>query len=79
MGLLGAQLQRDPQSKFFRITKIFKGQNWDPALRSPLTEIGVDARDGDYIVAVDGRSTAGHDRHLGGARRQGRQAGQPHG
>jgi tricorn protease len=59
MGLLGAQVQRDPQSKFFRITKIFRGQNWDPSLRSPLTEIGVDARVGDYILEIDGRSTAG--------------------
>jgi tricorn protease len=58
MGLLGATLQRDPQSKYFRIAKIFKGQNWDPALRSPLTEIGVDAKAGDYILEVDGRSTA---------------------
>ncbi|MCU0249658.1 MAG: PDZ domain-containing protein [Vicinamibacterales bacterium] len=58
MGLLGAQLQRDPQSKYFRITKIFTGQNWDGAKRSPLTEIGVDARAGDYILEVDGRSTA---------------------
>ena len=58
MGLLGAKLEREAQSKFFRIVKIFRGQNWDPALRSPLTEIGVDARAGDYIVEVDGRSTA---------------------
>ncbi len=58
MGLLGARLQRDPQTKFFRITKIFRGQNWDAALRSPLTEIGVDAKVGDFVVAIDGRSTA---------------------
>lgn len=58
MGLLGARLERDPQSKFFKITKILKGQNWDPSLRSPLTEIGVDVREGDYILTVDGRSTA---------------------
>ena len=59
MGLLGAQLQRDPQSKYFRISKVFRGQNWDPSLRSPLSEIGVDAGVGDYILEVDGRSTAG--------------------
>ncbi|MFO7693069.1 MAG: PDZ domain-containing protein [Vicinamibacterales bacterium] len=59
MGLLGAQLQRDPQSKYFRITKIFKGQNWEPSRRSPLSEIGVNAGVGDYILEVDGRSTAG--------------------
>jgi tricorn protease len=58
MGLLGARLERDPVTKFFKIVKILKGQNWDPALRSPLTEIGVTAREGDYIVAVDGRSAA---------------------
>ena len=58
MGLLGARLERDAASKFFKITKIFKGQNWDPALRSPLTEIGVNVKEGDFIVAVDGRSTA---------------------
>jgi tricorn protease len=58
MGLLGARLERDAASKFFRITKIFKGQNWDPSLRSPLTELGVNVKEGEFIVAVDGRSTA---------------------
>ena len=58
MGLLGARLERDPATKFFKIAKILKGQNWDPALRSPLTEIGVNVKEGDFIVAVDGRSTA---------------------
>jgi tricorn protease len=56
-GLLGARIERDPVSKFFRIKKILKGQNWDKAARSPLTEIGVDAREGDYITAVDGKPT----------------------
>jgi tricorn protease len=56
-GLLGAKIERDAKSKFFRITKILKGQNWDKSVRSPLTEIGVDAREGDYITAVDGKPT----------------------
>ena len=59
MGLLGAQVERDAASKFFRITRILKGQNWDPALRSPLAEIGVNVKEGEFIVAIDGRSTAG--------------------
>jgi len=59
MGLLGAQIERDAVSKFFKITRILKGQNWDPALRSPLTEIGVNIKEGDFIVSIDGRSTAG--------------------
>ena len=79
MGLLGARLERDAATKFFRVAKIFKGQNWDPALRSPLTEIGVNVKEGDFIVAVDGRSTAELTRHLGGAGRQGGQAGDAEG
>ncbi|KAB2924465.1 MAG: protease [Bacteroidetes bacterium] len=59
LGLLGAVVERDAASKYYRIVRILKGQNWDPALRSPLTEIGVDVKEGDYIVAVEGSSTAG--------------------
>lgn len=53
-GLLGAELERDAVSKFYRIKRILRGQNWDKSLRSPLTEIGVKANAGDYILAVDG-------------------------
>jgi len=54
-GLLGAEFTRDPQTGYFRIQRILRGANWDGALRSPLTEIGVDASEGDWIVAVDGK------------------------
>ncbi|MBW7887799.1 MAG: PD40 domain-containing protein [Bacteroidetes bacterium] len=57
LGLLGAKIERDPSSKFYKITKILKGQNWDKNLRSPLTEIGVDVKEGDYILAIDGKPT----------------------
>lgn len=56
-GLLGAQLERDKQSKYYRIKKILKGENWDKSTRSPLTEIGVNAKEGDYILAVNGKPT----------------------
>nr|NQU91130.1 PDZ domain-containing protein [Bacteroidota bacterium] len=55
-GLLGAELSRD-NSGYYRIDKILKGQNWDKSIRSPLTEIGVDVSEGDYIVAVNGKAT----------------------
>jgi tricorn protease len=58
-GLLGAQIEKDGQSGYFRITRILRGQNWDSARRSPLTEIGVDVDEGDYIIAIDGKSTDG--------------------
>ncbi len=55
-GLLGAQISADA-SGYFRIDELLKGQNWDESLRSPLTEIGVNAKVGDYIVAVNGVPT----------------------
>lgn len=54
MGLLGARLSRDPASRAYRIDKILPGDNWQEATRSPLTEIGVNVKAGDYILAVDG-------------------------
>ncbi|MCU0371305.1 MAG: PDZ domain-containing protein, partial [Bacteroidales bacterium] len=54
-GLLGAKLSKDPASGYFRVDTILKGQNWSQTLRSPLTEVGVDVRAGDYIIAVDGK------------------------
>jgi tricorn protease len=52
-GLLGAEISRD-KSGFFRLEKIYRGETWSPSLHSPLTEPGVDAKEGDCIVAVDG-------------------------
>jgi tricorn protease len=54
VALPGARFQLDPQAKRYRISKIFQGQNEEAAYRAPLTEIGVDARVGDYVLAIDG-------------------------
>lgn len=54
LGLLGALLSRDA-SGYYRIDEILPGQNWDKKYRSPLTEIGVRASVGDFIIAVDGK------------------------
>ncbi|HTY59915.1 MAG TPA: PDZ domain-containing protein, partial [Bacteroidota bacterium] len=56
-GLLGAKIERDPSSHYFRIREILKGENWDKNERSPLTEIGVNVKEGDYILAVNGKPT----------------------
>jgi tricorn protease len=56
-GLLGAQLERDSISGAYRITRILTGENWDKAVRSPLTEIGVNVHQGDYILKVNGKPT----------------------
>jgi tricorn protease len=57
LGLLGAELKQDAETKYYQITKILKGANWDKNLRSPLTEIGVNVNEGDYIIAVNGKPT----------------------
>src|SRR5207249_320543 len=54
-GLLGAKLTRDKATGYYRIDKILKGVNWEPKLRSPLAEPGVDVKEGDFILAVDGK------------------------
>jgi tricorn protease len=59
-GLLGAEIEAD-SSGYFRIAKIYPGENWLADFRSPLTEPGVHAAAGDYILAVDGQTTQGVD------------------
>ncbi len=57
-GLLGAEIEAD-SSGYFRIARIFPGENWQPTFRSPLTEPGVEIRQGEFILAVNGQSTRG--------------------
>jgi tricorn protease len=57
IGMLGARLRRDPKTGYYQIVKILRGESWDPKLRSPLREPGVNAREKDYILAINGRPT----------------------
>jgi len=56
VGLLGADYELDSASGMYRIKKIYAGENWDSAVRSPLTEPGVNVKEGDYLVAINGRT-----------------------
>ena len=51
-GLLGADLAIE--NGRYRFKKVFGGLNWNPELRSPLTEPGVDVKQGEYLLAVAG-------------------------
>jgi tricorn protease len=53
VGMLGADLRAD--GGYYRITKIYPGENWHEATRSPLTEPGLKVKTGDYLIAVNGR------------------------
>jgi tricorn protease len=53
--LFGAKLSKD-KSGYFRIDKILDGANWNKELRSPLKDLGVNINEGDFIIAIDGKS-----------------------
>ena len=53
IGLLGAEFELDEGSGFYKFTKIFPGRNWDTKTRSPLTEPGINIKEGDYLIAID--------------------------
>jgi tricorn protease len=54
LGLLGAELSRDPATRAYKIDRILPGENWDKHTRSPLTAVGVNVKAGDYILAING-------------------------
>jgi tricorn protease len=56
-GLLGAEFERE--NDFYRVSKIFKGEAWQTMFFSPLDAPGIDVSVGDYVIAVNGVSTAG--------------------
>ena len=52
-GLLGADYTLE--NGRYRLAKIFNGENWNPQLRAPLTQPGVNVQSGEYLLAVNGR------------------------
>ena len=52
-GLLGADYE--VANGRYRLKKVYGGLNWNPQLRAPLTEPGVNAKAGEYLLAVNGR------------------------
>ncbi len=52
-GLLGAKILKD-NNGYWKIATILKGQNWDKKLVSPLTQVGLNINEGDYLIAIDG-------------------------
>ena len=51
-GLLGADYKIE--NGRYRFARIFNGENWNPDLRAPLTQPGVDVKVGDYLLEVNG-------------------------
>ena len=55
-GMLGAEVSAH-ESGYFRIDHILKGAPYSKELLSPLTEIGLNVKEGDFIIAIDGVPT----------------------
>ncbi|HTE19204.1 MAG TPA: PDZ domain-containing protein, partial [Armatimonadota bacterium] len=52
-GLLGADYK--VENGRYRFARIYSGENWNPQLRAPLTQPGVQVAVGDYLLEVNGR------------------------
>lgn len=52
VGLLGADLA--VENGRYRIKRIYTGENWNPGLSAPLSAPGVDVKEGDYLLEVNG-------------------------
>ncbi len=58
-GLLGADYE--VADGRYRFARVYGGENWNPQLRAPLTQPGVNVKAGEYLLAVNGREVRAQD------------------
>src|SRR6185503_8129156 len=58
-GLLGCDFKIE--NGRYRLERIYNGENWNPQLRAPLTQPGINVVAGEYLLAVNGREVQGRD------------------
>jgi tricorn protease len=58
-GLLGADFK--VENGRYRVARVYSGENWNPQLRAPLTQPGVNVTAGEYLLAVNGRELRASD------------------
>jgi tricorn protease len=59
VGLLGADYKIE--NGRYRFSRIYSGENWNPHLHAPLTQPGVNVKEGEYLLAVNGRELTSND------------------
>jgi tricorn protease len=59
VGLLGADYA--VENGRYRFARVYNGENWNPELRAPLTQPGVNVKEGEYLIAVNGREVKAPD------------------
>jgi tricorn protease len=52
-GLLGADYKLE--NGRYRFARVYNGENWNPRMKAPLTQPGVNVVAGEYLLAVNGR------------------------
>jgi tricorn protease len=62
-GLLGADYKIE--NGRYRFARVYNGENWNPNLRAPLTQPGVNVVAGEYLLAVKGRNLTAGDNIYG--------------
>ena len=58
-GLLGADYKIE--NGRYRFARIYNGENWNPNLKAPLTQPGLNVVAGEYLLAVNGRELRATD------------------
>ncbi len=58
-GLLGADFAIE--SDRYRIKTVYAGDRWNPFMRAPLATPGLNAKEGDFIIAINGRDVTAKD------------------
>ena len=58
-GLLGANLT--VENGRYRLARVYSGETWNPFFDAPLATPGNEARDGEYILAINGRPLGAGD------------------
>ncbi len=75
LGHLAADLALAEDGSSYEITRIVTGDAWDAGADSPLNAVGVEAKVGERIVAVNGQPRVARSTAAGAARPSGRRQG----
>src|SRR5205085_2975790 len=58
-GLLGADYRAEKGRH--RFARVYRGESWNPGLRAPLTQPGAGVKEGEYLLAVNGKELRADD------------------
>ncbi|MEE4284944.1 MAG: PDZ domain-containing protein, partial [Mariniphaga sp.] len=53
VGLLGCDFT--VENGYYKMAKIYTGENWNPDLKAPMAMPGIEVNEGDYLLAVNGK------------------------